>query len=130
MFLTHRISLWRPVVALGPVGFLALAITGCHSASSKIGDTLTRAESELEKSEASLKGLEGKPAAEAISELDKVYESHRRVLEDLTALANESFTKQEKERFDRVLARAKERQAQIREATDKVRARQKQPRSN
>jgi hypothetical protein len=107
-------------------GFLALTITGCSSRSSKVGDTLTRAESELEQSEASLKGIAGKPASEAINTLDTDHENHQRVLEELTSLATESFTQQEKERYQRVLARARERQAQIKEATAKVRAELKQ----
>src|SRR5262249_15695823 len=122
MCLTKRIALLRHAVALGLSGFLALTITGCNSGSGKVGDTLSRAESELEKSEASLKDIAGKPASEAINELDKVYQNHQRVLEELTSLAKESFTQEEKERYLGVLARTRERQAQIKEATAKVRA--------
>jgi hypothetical protein len=122
MCLTNRIAFLRQAAALGLIGFLALTITGCNSGSGKVGDALTRAESELDKSEASLKGITGKPASEAINELDKVYQNHQRVLEELTSLAKESFTQEEKERYLRVLARARERQAQIKEATAKMRA--------
>jgi Na+/phosphate symporter len=122
MCLTNQISLLRHTAQLGLVALLALALTGCRSGSNKVAGTLSRAESELEKSATSLKGLDRKPAREAINELDRVYESHQRVLEELTGLAKESFTQQEKERYQRVLARARERQAQIKEATAKGRA--------
>jgi hypothetical protein len=107
------------------VGLLALTFVGCSSKSSKIGDTLTRAESDLEKSEASLKGLVGKPAPEANKELQNVYETlsqRRKEVSGLYPVSWNSFTQQEKERWYRVTGYIAERQVQIRKEMDRVRA--------
>jgi hypothetical protein len=125
MGLTNRISHLRQAVALGLVGLLALTFVGCSSKSGKIGDTLTRAESDLEKSEASLKGLVGKPAPEANKELQKVYETlsqRQKEVSGLYPVSWNSFTQQEKERWYRVTGHIAERQVQIRKEMDRVRA--------
>jgi hypothetical protein len=100
---------------------LAVAVSGCSAGSSKVDKALAAAEAELDKSEAALKVVNEKPAAEVLEALDQLYEAHQKTLEQLTVLADEKFTRCEKERFDRVLARVRERSAQVKAATARVR---------
>jgi hypothetical protein len=99
---------------------------GCSPSGGKVSSTLAEAEAELEKSGSALKELQGKPPAEALEELSKIYDAHTKMLGRLSGLEKERFTREEKARFERVLERCRERSAQMDEAKREIRKRLKQ----
>ena len=105
---------------------LFLLAPGCSSSDSKVSAVLAEAEAELEKSEAALKALKNKPPREAAGELAKVYAEHGKMLGRLIKLEDERFTKEEKDRFRRVLAKSRERKEELAQATDEIRKRFKE----
>lgn len=109
-----RVTLHCAVVSL------TLVAVGCGIGTSKVSSTLSNAEAKLDQSETALKALKGKPPEEAIEELQKVYDTVEQALTEVTDLRDEKFTNEEKERFDRVLAKLKERKGQLREAKDEI----------
>lgn len=108
---------------------LLISLPGCGGQSGDVSAKLDEVESQLDGSEDRFKkAVSAPPAGEGVgplsarvAELEAVHEEQKKAFDQLGELSEKSFTREEKARYVKVMARLRDRLTQYRAAVKKVR---------